>query len=34
VTAIDAPANRLTLAGGETLDYDYLVITTGPKLSF
>ena len=27
-------ANRLTLDGGETLDYDYLVITTGPKLSF
>jgi sulfide:quinone oxidoreductase len=34
VTAIDAPANRLTLDGGDTLDYDYLVITTGPKLSF
>jgi sulfide:quinone oxidoreductase len=38
VTAIDAGANRLTLAGGQadeqTLDYDYLVITTGPKLSF
>ena len=34
VTAIDAPANRLTLADGRTLDYDYLVITTGPKLSF
>ncbi len=34
VTAIDAPANRLTLADGATLDYDYLVITTGPKLSF
>ena len=34
VTAIDAPANRLTLADGQQMDYDYLVITTGPKLSF
>jgi sulfide:quinone oxidoreductase len=34
VTAIDAEARRLTLEGGESLDYDYLVITTGPKLSF
>ena len=34
VTAIDAPASRLTLDGGQTLDYDYLVIVTGPKLSF
>ena len=34
VTAIDAPNSRLTLDGGDTLDYDYLVITTGPKLSF
>jgi sulfide:quinone oxidoreductase len=34
VTAIDAQASRLTLLGGETLSYDYLVITTGPKLSF
>lgn len=34
VTAIDAVANRLTLDGGDTLDYNYLVITTGPKLSF
>src|SRR5450755_2294267 len=34
VTAIDAAGNRLTLDGGQTLDYDYLVITTGPKLSF
>lgn len=34
VTAIDAQGNRLTLEGGDTLDYDYLVITTGPKLSF
>ncbi len=34
VTTIDAAANRLTLDGGQSLDYDYLVITTGPKLSF
>jgi sulfide:quinone oxidoreductase len=34
VTAIDAAANKLSLQGGESLDYDYLVITTGPKLSF
>ena len=34
VTQIDAPANRLTLLGGDTLDYDYLVITTGPRLAF
>lgn len=34
VTNIDASGNRLTLDGGETLEYDYLVITTGPKLSF
>jgi sulfide:quinone oxidoreductase len=34
VTAIDADARRLQLDGGSTLDYDYLVITTGPKLSF
>jgi len=34
VTAIDAAGSRLTLEGGDTLAYDYLVITTGPKLSF
>ena len=34
VTAIDASASRLVLAGGDTLDYDYLVITIGPKLAF
>jgi len=34
VTAIDATANRVTMGDGQTLDYDYLVITTGPKLSF
>jgi sulfide:quinone oxidoreductase len=34
VTQIDAPNNTLVLDGGDTLAYDYLVITTGPKLSF
>jgi len=34
VTAIDAPASTLTLADGTKLGYDYLVITTGPKLAF
>ena len=34
VASIDASANRLTLEGGDTLEYDYLVITTGPKLYF
>jgi sulfide:quinone oxidoreductase len=34
VRSIDATANRLTLADEQTLDYDYLVITTGPRLSF
>jgi sulfide:quinone oxidoreductase len=34
VTQIDAPNNTLVLDGGDKLAYDYLVITTGPKLSF
>lgn len=34
VTQIDAASNKLVLVGGETVDYDYLVITTGPKLAF
>ena len=34
VTSIDAAGNQLTLDGGQTLAYDYLVITTGPKLAF
>lgn len=34
VEKINASENKLTLAGGEQLEYDYLVITTGPKLSF
>jgi len=34
VTQIEAEANRLHTDGGGTVDYDYLVIMTGPKLSF
>ena len=34
VTRIDAENNRLELKYGDTVDYDYLVITTGPKLAF
>jgi len=34
VTQIDADNNTLQLANGDQLNYDYLVITTGPKLSF
>lgn len=34
VTKIDADNNVLQLANGDSLNYDYLVITTGPKLSF
>ncbi len=34
VTKLDAEGNRLHLANGETVEYDYLVITTGPKLAF
>lgn len=34
VTEIVAAENRLVLADGKALDYDYLVITTGPKLAF
>jgi sulfide:quinone oxidoreductase len=34
VTQIDAEGSKLVLDGGDTLAYDYLVITTGPKLSF
>ena len=34
VSAIDPAARRLTLGDGSTCDYDYLVIATGPKLSF
>ena len=34
VSAIDAVNRRLTLEDQQSLGYDYLVITTGPKLSF
>jgi sulfide:quinone oxidoreductase len=34
VQRIDAPANTLELADGSQLGYDYLVLTTGPKLAF
>lgn len=34
VSKIDAEQNKLHLANGDSLSYDYLVITTGPKLSF
>jgi sulfide:quinone oxidoreductase len=34
VTAIAPDANRLSLLDGREVAYDYLVITTGPKLSF
>ena len=34
VVGIDADANRLTLDGGDSVDYDFLVIATGPKLAF
>ncbi|KAA3625479.1 MAG: NAD(P)/FAD-dependent oxidoreductase [Proteobacteria bacterium] len=33
-SAIDPDGNRLTLEDGRTVDYDYLVIATGPKLAF
>ena len=34
VARIDAAASRLVLASGGDVPYDYLVITTGPKLAF
>lgn len=34
VDNIDADNNKVTLDGGDTVDYDYLVITTGPRLAF
>jgi sulfide:quinone oxidoreductase len=34
VAAIDAAGNSVTLADARRLEYDYLVITTGPKLAF
>ncbi len=34
VTALQPEQNALTLADGSSIAYDYLVITTGPKLAF
>ncbi len=34
VTNIDARANRVATGSGESVDYDYLLICTGPKLAF
>jgi len=34
VTEIKPDANQLVLADGRVVDYDYLVIATGPKLAF
>ena len=34
VEHIDADSHRLRLAGGLTIDYDYLILCTGPKLAF
>lgn len=34
VKSIDATANKITLADDRAVGYDYLVIATGPKLSF
>jgi sulfide:quinone oxidoreductase len=34
VARIDADTHRVQTGGGETLDYDYLLICTGPKLAF
>ncbi len=31
---IDPQVNRMTMADGSTVDYDYLVIATGPRLAF
>ena len=34
VDKIDAPASKLELANGDSVDYDYLIIATGPRLAF
>ena len=34
VDAIDAENNQLSTSGGEKVSYDYLIITTGPRLAF
>ncbi len=33
-TKVDPEANQLTLESGRVVDYDYLVIATGPDLAF
>lgn len=33
-THIDPDVKRVTVDNGETVDYDYLVLTTGPRLAF
>ncbi len=34
IRSIDAQGNRVATGNGENLDYDYLLICTGPKLAF
>ena len=34
VNVIDAENNKLVMDSGDTVDYDYLIITTGPRLAF
>jgi len=34
VDKIDASNNKLELSNGDTVDYDYLIIATGPRLAF
>ena len=34
VSSIDAASSKLELDNGDSLDYDYLVIATGPRLAF
>jgi len=34
VDVIDAENNKLNLANGDTVDYDYLIVATGPRLAF
>jgi sulfide:quinone oxidoreductase len=34
ITEIDAKNNQMKTESGDTIDYDYLIIATGPKLAF
>ncbi len=34
VTKLDAPNNKITLDDGSEMDYDYLILATGPALAF